>query len=258
MKKIPFQPPDNSDEVFFQSGLFDPDLSVSEHQHEFGQLIYCTCGIMEISCGPLNFISPPHYAVWVPAHTPHHARFRQRVDYQSVYIAPARCHTLPTVPCVLAITPLIKALLAEFTLRQSNTARSAKELRMAQVLIDLLEETDILNSYLPGVQNPTLQPMLLELSANPGTHTTLAQWATTLNLTQRTLIRRFIQETGLTFGEWKRRARFLSAVSQLKSGMSVEAVGLTLGYSTSSAFIAMFKRECGATPEQFRRQMGES
>lgn len=139
-----------------------------------------------------------------------------------------------------------------------DTAGTDKTLRMAQVLLDLLEETQVLTSYLPSAQNPLLQPMLLEMSTHPGSPATLAQWALRLNLTERTLIRKFIQDTGLTYGEWKRRARFLSAVSQLKSGMTVEAVGLALGYSTSSAFIAMFKRECGTTPEQFRRQLNNA
>ncbi|WP_448651471.1 AraC family transcriptional regulator [Pseudomonas fluorescens] len=257
MKKIPYQPPNNGHELFFQFGLYDPDVIVTEHQHAFGQLVYCTCGIMEISSSRFNFVSPPHYAVWIPPHTHHRARFRQRVEYQSVYIAPARCDRLPQEPCVLAITPLIKALLSEFMRRQLNIAGTDKEQRMAHVLVDLLEETQILTSYLPSAQNPILQPMLLEMSTHPGATTTLAEWAITLNLTERTLIRKFIQDTGLTYGEWKRRARFLAAISHLKSGMTVEAVALTLGYSTSSAFIAMFKRECGKPPEQFRREMGD-
>jgi AraC-like DNA-binding protein len=34
----------------------------------------------------------------------------------------------------------------------------------------------------------------------------------------------------------------------------VQDVGFDLGYSTSSAFIAMFARQAGCTPEQYRRQ----
>ncbi|MGY2352499.1 hypothetical protein [Pseudomonas sp. SDO5511_1_S431] len=39
-----------------------------------------------------------------------------------------------------------------------DTAGTDKTLRMAQVLLDLLEETQVLTSYLPSAQNPLLQP----------------------------------------------------------------------------------------------------
>jgi AraC-like DNA-binding protein len=36
----------------------------------------------------------------------------------------------------------------------------------------------------------------------------------------------------------------------------VQSVALELGYSTSSAFIAMFHRMMGITPEEFRKRGG--
>jgi AraC-like DNA-binding protein len=42
----------------------------------------------------------------------------------------------------------------------------------------------------------------------------------------------------------------------LEAGRSVEAVALDLGYSSASAFIAMFKRLVGVTPDAVRRGAG--
>jgi AraC-like DNA-binding protein len=58
----------------------------------------------------------------------------------------------------------------------------------------------------------------------------------------------------MSFGEWRQRLRFLAAIEALESARSVQDVGFDLGYSTSSAFIAMFARQAGCTPEQYRRQ----
>jgi AraC-like DNA-binding protein len=46
--------------------------------------------------------------------------------------------------------------------------------------------------------------------------------------------------------------RFLHSVSLLEQGKTVQEVALDLGYSSSSAFIAMFQQVSGTTPQRFR------
>ncbi|MPM52561.1 hypothetical protein SDC9_99321 [bioreactor metagenome] len=58
----------------------------------------------------------------------------------------------------------------------------------------------------------------------------------------------------MSLGEWRQRLRYLRAVDALECGQSVQAISLDLGFSTPSAFIAMFQREAGLSPEQFRRE----
>ncbi len=48
--------------------------------------------------------------------------------------------------------------------------------------------------------------------------------------------------------------RYLLAIDALEAGLSVQQIAYDLGYSTPSAFIAMFQREAGTSPEQFRRE----
>ena len=68
---------------------------------------------------------------------------------------------------------------------------------------------------------------------------------------ERTLARLFLKETGVGFRQWRQRLRMLTAIERLAAGQDVTAVALDLGYSSSSAFIAMFKRELGETPGRF-------
>ena len=58
----------------------------------------------------------------------------------------------------------------------------------------------------------------------------------------------------MSFSEWRQRLRFLRAVALLQEGRSVQNVALDVGYSSSSAFIAMFSQLAGFTPERFRHQ----
>lgn len=64
----------------------------------------------------------------------------------------------------------------------------------------------------------------------------------------RTLGRLFAEDTGMAFGRWRRRARCLAALGLISEGADVTAAGVTVGYSTPSAFISAFKREFGLTP----------
>jgi len=43
------------------------------------------------------------------------------------------------------------------------------------------------------------------------------------------------------------------ALALLEAGRSVESIALDLGYGSSSAFIAMFHRMTGASPNKLRR-----
>jgi AraC-like DNA-binding protein len=75
--------------------------------------------------------------------------------------------------------------------------------------------------------------------------------ATLCGASGRTLARLFRKETGLTFAEWRRQLRLLESIDRLGQGQSVTRVALDMGYRSSSAFIAMFRRSLGAAPSRF-------
>jgi AraC-like DNA-binding protein len=48
--------------------------------------------------------------------------------------------------------------------------------------------------------------------------------------------------------------RFLRAIEALEAGTPIQSIAFDLGYSSASAFIAMFQRQAHCTPQQYRRQ----
>lgn len=66
-----------------------------------------------------------------------------------------------------------------------------------------------------------------------------------------TLARLYREETGLTFLQWRQQLRLVESMSRLAKGASVAAVASELGYGNSSAFIAMFKKATGQTPQRY-------
>lgn len=68
----------------------------------------------------------------------------------------------------------------------------------------------------------------------------------------RTLYRRFLAETGISFVQWRKQASLLTAVRLLAAGRPVTEVALDLGYESPSAFSTMFRRRLGVSPRDFR------
>ena len=77
------------------------------------------------------------------------------------------------------------------------------------------------------------------------------QVARQVGLSQRTLERRFLTETGLTVAGWGRQERLLQSLRLLAAGERVKAVAERAGYRTPSAFVAAFRTTFGQTPAQY-------
>ena len=84
----------------------------------------------------------------------------------------------------------------------------------------------------------------------------LQAWAAHGALSARTLSRRWLDETGATFADWRQRARLMRAIELLAAGTAVTTIALSLGYDNVSAFIAMFRRAHGVTPARYLATRG--
>ena len=61
-----------------------------------------------------------------------------------------------------------------------------------------------------------------------------------MGVSEKTLSRIFLRETGLSFRVWRQRVRLLGALPALANGERVTDVALACGYDSLSAFIAAF------------------
>jgi len=70
-------------------------------------------------------------------------------------------------------------------------------------------------------------------------------------MSRRSFTRLFRQETGTSFGDWRRQMRLVEALSLMESGQSITATAYDVGYSSPSAFSAAFHRTFGISPSQY-------
>lgn len=89
------------------------------------------------------------------------------------------------------------------------------------------------------------------LAEDPGDRRPVERICKTAGLSKRTLERLFQQEVGMTFGRWRQQLRLMHALRLLAEGAKVTYAALESGYSTPSAFIAMFRKALGTTPKEY-------
>jgi AraC-like DNA-binding protein len=105
--------------------------------------------------------------------------------------------------------------------------------------------------HLPMSRDPKLRQIAEALMKDPADRGTLAQWAARVAMSERSLARLIVKETGLTFGRWRQQFHLIIALQQLSAGMSVQRVSGDLGYESTTAFITMFKKSLGKPPGQY-------
>ncbi|CAM2156900.1 AraC family transcriptional regulator [Pararobbsia alpina] len=233
---------------------FEPDTDFEFHIHPWGQLSRINLGLMEIEFEDRKLTAPSEYVIWVPGRVPHAAFIRQAADYISVYVSDALAKRLPEDGCLIAQTPLVRALFDDFCTRRVSAMSDPWDARQAELLVEHLARAGREDSYLPDSADRQLEPILRAIRLDPADSTSLAEWASRVHSTERTLARRFQAELGVSFVQWRNRVRLLRALAWLREEVAVHEIAARLNYSTPSAFIAMFRKQTGFSPERYRRQ----
>ena len=239
--------------IHFRAAALPANTIYPLHRHAGGEFVYSFMGIMEIQVAGTHFLAPPQYGIWLPPGIAHVGLNRSEAGHCSLYVDHALCTRLPAKPCALAVSPLIVAMLDHLRMLPDASRGTAETERLLQVLVDQLAAAPCAGSYLPSSTEPRLSAVLAFLEAHPDDNRPLAELARLANTTERTLIRRAQRDLGMPLTEWRQRLRILKAVPLLAAGRSVESVALELGYASSSAFIAMFRRLMRQTPAEFIR-----
>lgn len=229
-----------------------PAYEIDWHSHPRFQLLFATRGVMTIDTREATWLVPPQRAVWMPPRTEHRVRTAGAVHMRTLYIDPAAARRMPRGCEVLEVTPLLRELILRATELPIEYDERGVQGRVMRLLLDELASLPRLPYSLPVPRSAPLAPICARLMQAPQDTATLEEIAARQGTTSRTLARHFRRETGMSFAEWRRRARLLRALGWIAEGRPILSVALDLGYDSPSAFSAMFRRELGAPPSRFR------
>ncbi|MFZ4831584.1 AraC family transcriptional regulator [Rouxiella sp. Mn2063] len=249
------QPPTQAPKtLLFRDETISANTEYAEHCHNWSQIICIKSGVMSMTVAGQRYLAPSELAIWIPAGIKHSSHNRKSTRFCALDISAELSLGLPVEPCILTPTPIFNAIADDCFARNMHEPQTEADLRLCQVLLDQILLSPCQSNYLPGSEDKLLAPILEALEKEPANNMPLAQWASQIYTTERTLARRFQQQLGMGFSEWRQRLRFLYAISLLEQGKTVQQVALDVGYSSSSAFIAMFVQLSGTTPQRYLQQ----
>lgn len=225
----------------------------TRHQHDWVQFSYAISGVLGVYTRDGSYFAPPQWGVWIPAQAEHEVVTSMQAEMRSLYIRRDACPWATEECRVLEVTPLARELIKQFCLLPPQyPEHDSAESRLVAVLLDQLRTLPAVGFSLPLPRHLGLLALCNRLIATPERSQTLQQWALELGCSEKTLMRLFQRETGLSFRNWRQRMRLLSSLAMLEAGESVTDAALGCGYDSTSAYIAAFKQLFGATPGELK------
>jgi AraC-like DNA-binding protein len=230
-----------------------PGQSIDAHQHDDHQIVYAGSGVLAVTTGAGTWFAPGTHAIWVPAGCVHAHRAYGHLALHLLGL-PRDINPLDLdAPTVLTVSPLLRELILTYT--RGPLDDTPERLRLRAVLLDQLRASSREPVQLPAPGDPRLIAVCDLLHHNPADPRTLAALATTAGAGERTLSRLFRRELGMTFPQWRTRLRLYHALRMLADDVPVTTVARHCGWSSTSAFIDVFRRAFGYTPGVHNRRL---
>jgi AraC-like DNA-binding protein len=217
------------------------------------QLLYASTGVMTVEAASGTWVIPPHRALWAPDGVSCRIVMHGRVSVRTLYLRTTLA-ALPRRLEAVNVPPLLRELVLHAVRAAPLDMDVVEHRRLVGVIVDQLRTLAQVPLQLPLPTDPRGLALTKALTDEIGAERGLDALAASVGASRRTLERIFMAETGLTVGRGRQRSRLVRALQLLAEGRPVTEVATTVGYSTPSAFGAMFRQELGTTPGGYFRR----
>ncbi|HTC27996.1 helix-turn-helix transcriptional regulator [Dyella sp.] len=228
------------------------------HSHIRGQLWCVESGLVHVHTERGSWLLPPHRAGWMPPGEMHTVTLSGVMSGWGVFMTPEISHCMPDHPAVIGVSSLMRELVHRASSWPWDAELDEQQERIIAVLVDEVRSATREPLHLPMPVDRRLLRIAHAVMENPQDNRSLEEWASWAGLSPRTLSRLFRAETALSFAQWRQQARLTRCLEQLADGTPVAAVADGLGYASTSAFIAMFRRSFGDSPARYFGQRAVS
>jgi AraC-like DNA-binding protein len=226
-----------------ESGPHEPFKKT--HSHPEPMLLWSSTATLTVTTASRDWLVPPGYGLWVPGGSDHAVVVLRAGEGAAILFAPDRCPITWTQPTGVSVGPLLRELIAHLhRIGPQDPSRPHAEALMFALLTPL--STHDIQVSMPDDRR--VRAIAERLVADPSDPRELAAWADHVHAGVRTLSRLFLNETGLSFAQWRTQVRIRAAVQMLADGASVTTTARAVGYRKPSAFINAFRRATGQTP----------
>lgn len=218
------------------------------HDHpEHHQLAWTPRGVLGIAIDEEYWILPPTKALWIPKGVVHRTGATRDAELRSLYLESGRCELDWAVPTPVGVGGMLAQLIAYLHRDLTDDARRRAE----AVVPDLLQPLPATPIHVPQPADERVRAVADTLLADPGDRRSLDAHARAVGVSRRTLTRLFVNDTGMSFDQWRTNVRLRAALALIAEGQPVSRVAHQIGYATPSAFLAAFRRTIGTSPKRY-------
>jgi len=222
-----------------------------QHSHPKAELVLTTRGLLTCEVAKGSWMVPPECALWIPGGMEHCGRASGGLEAYVLFVDPDLASELPTECCTVSVDPLLRELVIAAAELPPLYDRDGPDGRLFQTMVDRLQVAPVERLHLPLPEDARLRKIAEALASDPSDRATIGEWARRVAMSERTLSRFILRETGMSFGRWRQQFQIRLALECLASGDSVQSVAFDLGYESVSAFITMFKKALGQPPGKY-------
>ena len=230
------------------------DIDAPWHHHDMHQLQYAFEGSMEVEDKARRNLLPRTLAAWIPAGVIHRTSLH-RVRSGSIFFTPDMVTNVGDRVRIVIVSPLMRAMVIgamRWQISEPLDAIGDTYFKTLALLCSEWIETEAPLS-LPSSDDSVLRAAMNHTLTQLAT-ATIASASAAANLSERSLRRRFQALTGMSWEEYRRRARLLVAVERIaNTRLPIGHIAIDLGYESQSAFAKAFRALLGINPNAFRR-----
>jgi transcriptional regulator GlxA family with amidase domain len=136
----------------------------------------------------------------------------------------------------------------------SSPGRATFFAALADVVLELSGSKQ--STWLPLPRSAGLTKAVEHGLSDYSSNVELPELARIAALSERTLAQRFREELEMSWTEFRNRARMIKAMELLSAtSMQVTQAGLSVAFSSTSAFIRAFRHFLGLTPHAYRNTL---
>lgn len=220
------------------------------HQHEKAQFLYAPSGCITVISENKKSILPPTMGVWLPANFPHRVITRNVVAYRSIYFDTVLFPEVPVGLTILNVNNLLKEIIEKISFWEWDMPFDLQK-NVLSVFWEEFYSAAKENLTLIVPQDLRIKPFVEHWNLGESLPPFLKKLAIDALVSEKTIGRIFLKETGMSYQEWRQQWRLQKAIELLAEGKNVGETAYALEFSSDSAFIEFFKKYLRATPMKY-------
>lgn len=231
-------------------------LDTGWHSHDMHEILYAFEDSLEIESTDRHFMAPPQLAAFIPTGAIHRTCLKGRRS-GAVFLPPSLLDVQDRRVRILRVSPLMREMLLEamrWPVGKPETEIGRCFFRAFALLCGEWLE-DEAPFHLPTSDDPKIR-RAMELTSARLADVECADICRAVHMSERSLRRHFLKETGMRWHDYRHRARMLQAMALLETTRQpLTEVALAVGFSGLSGFSRAFARFSGEPPREFRNRV---